>query len=80
MGSNYAKAYVAIVAAGETAFSGLRGIKDATPPMERTPEVPHYLRHIQALWLHLTLQKAHRKLPQSVGLPGTNILAALAHF
>lgn len=65
MGSIYANAYVTIVAAGGTAFSGLRGIKDATPPMARAPEVPHYLRHSQARWLHLTLQKSHRKLQAS---------------
>lgn len=35
MASIYANAYVTLVAAGGTAFSGLRGIEHATPPMER---------------------------------------------
>lgn len=65
MGSIYANAYVTIVAAGGTAFSGLRGIKDATAPMERATEVPHHLRYSQTRYLHLVIRQSHRKLQAS---------------
>lgn len=65
MGSIYANAYVTIVAAGGTAFSGLRGIKDATPPMERVPEIPHHLRYSRLRFLHHVIKQSHRKLQAS---------------
>jgi hypothetical protein len=40
MGSIYANAYITLVAAGGTAFSGLRGFEMITPPMQRSIRKP----------------------------------------
>ncbi|CAH0047634.1 unnamed protein product [Clonostachys solani] len=43
MGSIYANAYVTIVAAGGNSYTGLHGIENITPPMERPNKTPLYL-------------------------------------
>ncbi|VUC30487.1 unnamed protein product [Clonostachys rosea] len=43
MGSIYANAYLTIVAAGGNSFTGLHGIENITPPMERPNKTPLYL-------------------------------------
>ena len=45
MGSIYANAYVTLVAAGGTAFSGLCGLEKVTPPMKRRFSNP-----LEGLW------------------------------
>lgn len=64
MGSIYANAYVTVAATGGTAHSGLRGIENVTPPMERTTELRRYARSMQ--YLHKEIQAHHHKLQASV--------------
>jgi hypothetical protein len=63
MGSIYARAYVTLVAAGGTAFSGLRGIEHATPPVERGRETASYVQSPESLQQEILLH--HRKLSAS---------------
>ena len=64
MGSIYANAYVTVAATGGTAFSGLRGVENVTPPMERTNWPRRYLRSMQ--YLHKKIQEHHQELQASV--------------
>ena len=64
MGSIYANAYVTVAATGGTAHSGLRGIENVTPPMERTGAVARYARHME--YLQQKLQSHHHELQASV--------------
>ncbi|KAL2197040.1 heterokaryon incompatibility [Corynascus similis CBS 632.67] len=70
MGSIYANAYVTVVAAGgTTAFSGLRGIENATPPMARAAAqkgtVPEYLLHGRAYAITRNIEALQRRLRAS---------------
>ncbi|KAK4035023.1 HET-domain-containing protein [Parachaetomium inaequale] len=65
MGSIYANAYVTIVAAGGTAFCGLRGIENATPPMARASGTPYYLGHGREDYVDREIRALHRRLQAS---------------
>ena len=64
MGSIYANACLTIAATGGTAFSGLRGIENVTPPMERTRIAARYARDKESL--HQKIQHHHHELKASV--------------
>lgn len=64
MGSIYANAYITLVAAGGSAFEGLRGIENATPAMDRPNEIANLMLDKESL--HLKIERCHHKLEKSI--------------
>ena len=66
MGSIYANAYLTVAATGGTALSGLRGIENVTPPMQRTTYLS-LLRYARSKdYLHIKIKEHHDQLQASV--------------